>query len=112
MKINLKGLTRKELEKLRTDVDKALERVGEDEKKQALAAAEKAAKAHGYSLAELAGVKAEPKSLPKKSDGRSKVAPKYRNPDDTSETWTGRGRKPKWVESFLAGGGSLEAITI
>ena len=26
-----------------------------------------------------------------------KVAPKYRNPS-TSETWTGRGKPPKWIE--------------
>jgi DNA-binding protein H-NS len=25
------------------------------------------------------------------------VAPKYRNPDDPSQTWTGRGRSPDWV---------------
>lgn len=29
-------------------------------------------------------------------DKRSKVAPKYRNPA-TQETWTGRGRSPKWL---------------
>jgi len=27
----------------------------------------------------------------------SKVAPKYRNPS-TGETWTGRGKAPKWIE--------------
>lgn len=26
-----------------------------------------------------------------------KVAPKYRNPA-TGETWTGRGKAPKWIE--------------
>ena len=26
-----------------------------------------------------------------------KVAPKYRNPS-TGETWTGRGKAPKWIE--------------
>jgi DNA-binding protein H-NS len=33
-------------------------------------------------------------------DGRSKrksVAPKYANPDDPSQTWVGRGRKPLWL---------------
>lgn len=27
----------------------------------------------------------------------SKVAPKYRNPE-TNETWTGRGKAPKWIQ--------------
>lgn len=29
--------------------------------------------------------------------GSGKVAPKYRNPS-TGETWTGRGKAPKWIE--------------
>ncbi|MEC7760756.1 MAG: H-NS histone family protein [Pseudomonadota bacterium] len=114
MKINLKGMTRKELEKLRSDVDKALEKVGDEEKRAALQAAEKAAKSFGYSLEDLSDVKpAKRVSKPSKSgDGRTKVAPKYRNPADPEATWTGRGRKPKWVETHLEQGGTLEQITI
>lgn len=28
------------------------------------------------------------------------------------QTWTGRGRQPKWVEDYLAAGGSLETVRI
>lgn len=28
------------------------------------------------------------------------------------QTWTGRGRQPKWVEDYLAAGGSLEDVRI
>jgi DNA-binding protein H-NS len=45
-------------------------------------------------------------------DQRSAVAPKYRNPGSPSETWSGRGRKPKWVEEQLAAGKSLDALLI
>ena len=45
-------------------------------------------------------------------DQRAQVAPKYRNPDNASETWSGRGRKPKWVEEQLAAGKSQEALLI
>jgi DNA-binding protein H-NS len=41
----------------------------------------------------------------------SKVAPKYRNPA-TGDTWTGRGRQPKWVEQALASGKSLTDLAI
>jgi DNA-binding protein H-NS len=116
MKINLKGMTRKELEKLKTDIDKALLRAEETEKKEALQAAEKAAKAVGYSLAELGDVatgKTSKAAKPKKSlDARAKVAPKYKNPRDLSQTWSGRGRKPMWVEAHLERGGSLNDILI
>lgn len=43
------------------------------------------------------------------STGRPKVAMKYKQ---GSFVWSGRGRKPKWVEAFLAKGGNLEDILI
>jgi DNA-binding protein H-NS len=43
---------------------------------------------------------------------RGKVAPKYRDPNNSENMWTGRGRKPKWVGEFLAAGGDLQAIVI
>ena len=30
------------------------------------------------------------------------VVPKYRNPDNANETWSGRGRSPKWFAAHLA----------
>lgn len=41
--------------------------------------------------------------------GRAKVAMKYQS---GSNFWSGRGRKPKWVEAHLAKGGKLEEILI
>jgi DNA-binding protein H-NS len=43
-----------------------------------------------------------------REDQRRELAAKYRNPTNPSETWSGRGRKPKWVEEKLAAGRSLE----
>lgn len=40
------------------------------------------------------------------------VAPKYQNPADPSQTWSGRGRKPGWVEELIASGGNLEDCLI
>src|SRR5690348_15528232 len=31
-----------------------------------------------------------------REDRRSEIAPKYRNPENHSESWSGRGREPKW----------------
>lgn len=124
MKLDLKTYNRRQLEKLRADVDKALERLAEVDKKEALKAAEKAARAHGFSLEELTGgkpddtaaspaaKKARRAKSAKASDGRAKVAPKYRNPNNPDETWTGRGRAPKWVEAHLAAGGSKDDLAI
>lgn len=41
-----------------------------------------------------------------------KVPPKYRNPANKSETWTGRGRQPKWVAASLKSGKKLEDLAI
>lgn len=113
MRKPLKSMSRKELQKLRVDIDRALEDLAENEKRAALAAAEKAAKAHGYSLSDLADIKPAAQKAKKAADGkRGKVAPKYRDPANEAQTWTGRGRKPKWVEAHLAAGGSLDDIAI
>jgi DNA-binding protein H-NS len=37
-----------------------------------------------------------------------KVLPKFRNPSLPSETWSGRGKQPRWVSELLAAGASLD----
>jgi DNA-binding protein H-NS len=36
-----------------------------------------------------------------------KVAIKYMNPDNKGETWTGRGRQPRWLAAKLSKGGKI-----
>jgi DNA-binding protein H-NS len=55
MKFDLKKMSRKELEKLKLNVEKALAKLSAADKKAAFVAAEKAAAAHGFSLAEITG---------------------------------------------------------
>lgn len=43
---------------------------------------------------------------------RKPVAIKYRDPSNAENTWTGRGRKPKWIEAKLAAGVSLESLAV
>lgn len=40
------------------------------------------------------------------------VVPKYRNPADYNQTWSGRGRKPHWVQTYVDNGGELEKLLI
>jgi DNA-binding protein H-NS len=37
---------------------------------------------------------------------------KYRNPRDASQTWAGRGRKPKWLVDAEAKGVSLDKLAV
>ena len=43
---------------------------------------------------------------------RGKVAPKYRNPENPSETWAGRGLKPRWLAAALKSGKKLDEFSI
>jgi DNA-binding protein H-NS len=42
----------------------------------------------------------------------AKVAPKYRNPDDRSQTWSGRGRQPRWFAAALKRGKTERSLLI
>ena len=41
-----------------------------------------------------------------------KVKPKFRNPKDPSETWSGRGKQPRWISELLVSGRNLEKFRI
>ncbi|MFA5685130.1 MAG: H-NS histone family protein [Lysobacteraceae bacterium] len=62
------------------------------------------AKAEGYSIEELFGGA-------KAGTGR-KVEPKYRNTSNEAETWSGRGKRPRWLEAQLKAGKTLEDFKI
>ena len=47
----------------------------------------------------------------KAMNGR-KVAPKYRNPANKSETWAGRGVRPRWLRAALKAGHKIEEFAI
>lgn len=100
MPLDLNEMTRKELNQLRRDVEKAIDTLAAREKKAALQAAEKAAAEHGFSLAELAGFAG------KKGAAKSKSPAKYRNPENPDQTWTGKGRKPDWFKAAIEAGKS------
>ncbi|WP_412174787.1 H-NS family nucleoid-associated regulatory protein [Albidovulum marisflavi] len=94
----------KELKSLQTQVARAIDEFEQRKKKEALAAVEEKAKSLGFSLNELLGAAPVRKRAPAK--------PKYANPANPSETWTGRGRKPRWAEAALKSGKSLEDLAI
>lgn len=81
---------------------------------------EAAAAAAGYTIEELFGAasgRSQRAAVSKKSEKASraggKVAPKYRNPKNASQTWSGRGLKPVWLrEAIEQGGAKLEEFAI
>jgi DNA-binding protein H-NS len=110
MNAELKLMTRKDLEKLRKDVDAALKNVESRELKMAHDAATKAAADFGYSLSDLADIAGSKKRGG--SGPKSVSSPKYRNPADTSQTWTGKGRQPEWYKTEMANGTDPKTLEI
>src|SRR4051794_4022824 len=41
-----------------------------------------------------------------------KVLPKYRNPKNPKETWSGRGKQPRWLTAQLGAGKKLNQFLI
>lgn len=116
MAFDLKGFSQKDLDSLinqaqkqKTALTKRKPVAGVRKKLAALA------KAEGYTIAELfGGAKATTggkAAKAAKTAGR-KVAPKYRNPANPKETWTGRGKQPRWLAEQVKKGKKVEEFLI
>lgn len=102
--IDLEGLSLKELKQLQKDVESAVTEFKDRERRRALAEVEAFARERGLTAADLTELSSK--------RTRKSAAPKYANPADSSQTWTGRGRRPRWIEAALAAGKSLEDMLI
>jgi DNA-binding protein H-NS len=103
MSIDLNSMSRKDLMKLRGDVDRALASVADRERKAALDAVAKVAAEHGFTVAELTG-----SAMMRGAGRKSKGPAKYRNPADPSQTWSGKGRRPDWFKAAEASGRNMD----
>ena len=103
-KINLGSMTLDELKALRKEVDKAISDFGKRKRTEALKEIQAVAKKHGLSVEDI---------VAGKSKGRaSKAPPKYRNPDNSDQVWSGRGRQPAWYKAAIAAGKKPESLEI
>jgi DNA-binding protein H-NS len=90
----------KELLTLESKINAAIDEKRISERAEMRSKMEEMARASGFSVAELFGGK--------RGKG-GKVAPKYRNQKDPSQTWTGRGRRPTWI---VEAGGNIDRFLI
>lgn len=129
MAVDLNSMSAKELESL---IAQANKRRALLKKRKPIAEVrrrlEQLARAEGYSVAELFGARGasapaatgtvgapakrtRAKRGPSKFAG-TKVAPKYRNPENPSETWSGRGKQPRWLQAHTSAGRVLDDFLI
>ena len=109
MAIDLSGLGVAELEQLITDARARIETVKKQQFAELRKNLEAQAKSAGFDIYELFGGAGR---VPRAGGEKRAVAPKYRNPANHLQTWTGRGKQPHWVRDALAAGKSLGDLAI
>jgi DNA-binding protein H-NS len=98
-----------ELDKLKSEIEQRLLSMAKKEKRNAMQKVLDIARQYGLDSSDLNKIADQMGSTKKK---RSKVEPRYAHPDNSSLTWTGRGRSPQWVTDWKNSGRSLDACLI
>ena len=63
-------------------------------------------------ISEAGSSSAEPRRTDRPRRKYPKVLPKYCNPSAPTETWSGRGKQPRWLVTALQSGHKLEEFRI
>jgi DNA-binding protein H-NS len=102
--MNIATLSYTELLDLKKQVEQRIHEIQGQEKSKAMQQIRELAKTYGLSVEEVLA----------KASGttRKPVEAKYANPANPAQTWTGRGRKPVWVQENLDSGKTLESLEI
>ena len=105
--LNVEKLSLKELIALEAKLAAAIATARQKERAEIKSKVAELAERHGFSISELFGGLG-------RGNGRKKSVSiaKYANPDDQTDTWTGRGRKPNWLLARLKKGAKLSDFEI
>lgn len=99
--VNLETLSVSELTQLKGNIDNAISKRHQQEVLEVREKIEELLELHGFTLEEVMSARKT-----------RTVKPKYRNPNNPNETWTGRGRRPSWVEQIVSSGDNLDNYLI
>lgn len=121
MELNKLSLT--ELRRLKQRVETEIKKRDDSARRDLLKKMQRLAADHGMTLDEVVGKKTtgEPKparrgrpagAVAKPGRKTGKVPPKYRHPENPDIGWTGRGRKPLWVQGWIAAGKPIDELLI
>lgn len=102
--VDLEKMNLADLKALQKDLEKAIKTFEARKLAEARTVLEAKARELGVSLEAILGGK------PVRTT--SSAAPKYRHPENSELTWSGRGRTPKWIADHEAKGGSREDYAI
>jgi DNA-binding protein H-NS len=104
-KVDLSKLSFPELRQLAKDIEIEIKTRKEEDKKRVRQQIRELAASIGMTVEEVLGSGVE-----RKSKGKVVLPPKYRNPENPEETWSGKGHRPQWVKEALERGRKLEEM--
>jgi DNA-binding protein H-NS len=107
MAINLEALSHKELEDLINNAESHIKASRAENIKTVRSKIETLLTTNGLNLVDVFPTRGS------KVGSKSVVAPKYQNPSNGAQTWSGRGKRPLWfVEALKARGVTAESFLI
>jgi DNA-binding protein H-NS len=104
MAMNLRSLNTKQLDDLIERAQRRKEELQRGQIAEVRAKIQGILKSTGLGLEDVFRGPGRPGRRGPHSTKGKKVAPKYRNPADKSQTWSGRGRQPVWFREALRKG--------
>jgi DNA-binding protein H-NS len=107
MSVNLSNYSVEQLQGLIGEAQQQLERKRAEERSAVVKEIRRLAATAGLEV-DLKGAGA---SRTRRAAG-SKLPPKYRNPGNPQDTWTGRGPRPQWFKEALAKGKTPQDLAI
>src|SRR5918999_2705108 len=111
--LNINDIPTLKLKQLFKDIETELKHREVTDKKKALERMRDIAAEYGLSLSEVINKEGRlDTKKPKSKNADQASLPKYINPDNPDQTWSGRGQKPKWLKEALAKGKTLEQLLI
>ncbi len=93
-------LSGEDLEKMDENIRKERARRHEERLNTEIAALREIAEERGYLVEEIFSARRVP------------AAPKYQHPTNPSQTWSGRGRRPDWLNGLLRAGHDLDGLKL
>lgn len=123
--VDINKLSLAELTALSAKLSKRKERLEKGQLEKVRAKVMALLRKEGFTLQDLVGAgaassrpaskgkaAAKPKAKAKAGSTGRKIPPKYRNPNNPEQVWTGRGVSPNWVRELMAQGMTKEQMLI
>jgi DNA-binding protein H-NS len=105
-KVDLSSYSLDELRKLSNRVEQEIERQRKSKVLTIRTKMEELASTLGMTVEEVVNQEK------KKRNAKIMSHPKYRNPHDPSQTWAGRGKRPRWLQQALQKGAQLDDFVV